>query len=54
MTAGAMLVAIDITKARNEVLIEAPGHDRRRRLAVPNTRPSTIALSSCSELPAGQ
>jgi transposase len=38
MTAGAMLVAIDIAKARNEVLIEAPGHDRRRRLTVPNTR----------------
>ena len=38
MTAGAMLVAIDIAKARNEVLIEAAGHDRRRRLTVPNTR----------------
>lgn len=38
MTAGAMLVAIDIAKARNEVLIEATGHDRRRRLTVPNTR----------------
>ena len=38
LVAGAMLVAIDIAKARNEVLIEAPGHDSRRRLTVPNTR----------------
>ncbi len=33
-----VLVAIDIAKARNEVLIEAPGQ-RRRRLTVLNTRP---------------
>ncbi|MER9237237.1 IS110 family transposase [Mesorhizobium sp. M0622] len=32
------LVAIDIAKVRNEVLIEAPGHKRRRRLPVLNTR----------------
>jgi hypothetical protein len=33
--AAAGLVAIDIA---NEVLIEAPGHGRRRRLSVLNTR----------------
>lgn len=36
--ADAVLVAIDIAKVRNEVLIEAPGHKRRRRLPVINTR----------------
>lgn len=34
----AILVAIDIAKSRNDVLIEIPGHGRRRRLVVPNTR----------------
>jgi hypothetical protein len=34
----ALLVAIDIAKVRNEVLIEAPTHKRRRRLSVLNTR----------------
>jgi transposase len=34
----AVLVAIDISKGRNDVLIEIPGHSRRRRLVVPNTR----------------
>lgn len=34
----AVLVAIDIAKARNEVLIEASPHKRRRRLSVLNTR----------------
>lgn len=34
----AVLVAIDIAKVRNEVLIEAPGHTRRRRLQVVNNR----------------
>ena len=34
-----VLVAIDVAKARNEVLIEVPGQVRRRRLSVPNTRP---------------
>jgi transposase len=34
----AVLVAIDIAKVRNEVLIEAPGHKRRRRLQVLNNR----------------
>src|SRR5690606_30407719 len=36
--ADAVLVAIDIAKVRNEVLIEAPGNKRRRRLSVLNTR----------------
>lgn len=33
-----MLVAIDVAKARSEVLIEVPGSGRRRRLAVLNAR----------------
>ncbi|MET3354351.1 UNVERIFIED_ORG: transposase [Xanthobacter viscosus] len=33
-----VLVAIDIAKARNEVLIETPGQKRRRRMTVLNTR----------------
>ena len=36
--AAAVLVAIDIAKVRNEVLIEAPGHKRRRRRLVLNAR----------------
>ena len=32
------LVAIDVAKRRNEVLIELPGRGRRRRLTVLNTR----------------
>jgi transposase len=36
--ADSVLVAIDIAKARNEVLIEAPNHKRRRRLPVLNSR----------------
>ena len=32
------LVAIDVSKNRNDVLIEVPGRTRRRRLVVPNTR----------------
>lgn len=35
---GAVLVAIDIAKARNDVLIEFPDHSRRKRLTVLNTR----------------
>lgn len=35
---SAVLVAIDIAKSRNDVLIEIPGQSRRRRLIVPNTR----------------
>lgn len=34
----AVLVAIDVAKHRNEILIEAPGRARRRRLTVLNTR----------------
>jgi hypothetical protein len=36
--ADAVLVAIDFAKVRNEVLIDAPGHKRRRRLQVLNNR----------------
>ena len=36
--ADAVLVAIDIAKACNEVLIEAPSRKRRRRLSVLNNR----------------
>lgn len=35
---GAVLVALDIAKLRNEVLIEMPGQQRRRRLSVLNNR----------------
>jgi transposase len=35
---GAVLVALDIAKLRNEVLIEMPGQQRRRRLSVLNKR----------------
>lgn len=34
----AVLVAIDVSKVRNDVLIEVPGKTRRRRLVVPNTK----------------
>jgi len=34
----AVLVAIDVSKNRNDVLIEVPGQRRRRRLVVANTR----------------
>lgn len=37
-TRGAVLVAIDVAKRRNEVLIAFPGAARRKRLTVPNTR----------------
>ncbi|WP_352806362.1 hypothetical protein [Mesorhizobium sp. M0292] len=33
--ADTVLVAIDIAKVRHEVLIEATGHKRRRRLSHP-------------------
>lgn len=36
--ADAVLVAIDIAKVRNEVLIDAPGDKRRRRLQILNNR----------------
>lgn len=38
MPNGAVLVAIDIAKNRNEVLIEEPGKTRRRRMTVLNAR----------------
>ena len=38
MPAGAVLEAIDISKCRHEVLIDAPGRKRRRRLKILNTR----------------
>lgn len=38
MPDGVVLVALDIAKTRNEVLIEVPGTRRRRRLTVLNTR----------------
>ena len=34
---NSVLVGIDIAKIRNEVLIEASGHQRRRRMSVLNT-----------------
>jgi hypothetical protein len=34
----AVLVAIDIAKVRNEVLIEFPDRHRRRKLSIRNTR----------------
>ena len=37
-SSDAALVAIDISKSRNDVLIEIPGKARRRRLIVVNTR----------------
>lgn len=38
LPADAVLVAVDIAKVRNEVLIEDPSHSRRRRLQVLNNR----------------
>jgi hypothetical protein len=35
---NAVLVAIDVAKHRNEVLIEEPGRSRRRRLTILNCR----------------
>jgi transposase len=35
---NAVLVAIDVSKLRNDMLIEFPGKMRRRRLVVPNTK----------------
>lgn len=34
----AVLVAIDVSKLRNDILIEIPGKRRRRRLTVLNNR----------------
>lgn len=38
MPTPGILVAIDVSKTRNDVLIETPGSARRRRLVIPNTR----------------
>src|SRR4028119_1152641 len=38
MPDGAVLVAIDVAKHRNEILIEAPASLRRRRLTILNAR----------------
>ena len=38
MPPAGVLVALDIAKTRNEVLVEIPGQSRRRRLTVLNTR----------------
>jgi len=35
---GAVLVAIDVAKTRNEILIEEPGRTRRRRMTVLNAK----------------
>ena len=40
-----ILVAIDIAKARHEVLIAIPGKKRRRRLTILNLRSGAIVLS---------
>jgi hypothetical protein len=48
------LVAIDVAKARNEVLIDIPGSGRRRRLTVLNERPDhdhLVELLRVSNLP---
>lgn len=42
MPLSGILVAIDVAKARNDVLIEVLGHSCRRRLSVFNTVKSTI------------
>ena len=38
VTKNSVLVAIDVSKLRNDVLIEFPGKSRRRRLTVLNSR----------------
>lgn len=54
MPIDAILVAIDISKHRHEVLIEVPGRTRRRRLTVLNTRPEhdrLVAVLAAFEAP---
>lgn len=36
--ASGILVAIDVSKTRNDVLIQTPGSAHRRRLVEPNSR----------------
>ena len=45
-TASTLLVAIDISKHRHEVLIGAPGKKRRRRLTITNTLEDFRRLAS--------
>ena len=46
--AGAVLVAIDMSKSRQEVLIERPEGGRRRRMTVMATRQDYDGLPSSS------
>ncbi len=45
-TAATLLVAIDISKHRHEVLIGIPGKTRRRRLTIMNTLEDFQRLSA--------
>ena len=40
----AALVAIDVSKARNDVLIELPGSRRRRRFAIRRAHSATSSV----------
>lgn len=54
MPSGAILVAIDVSKHRHEILIEVSGRTRRRRLTVLNTRPEhdrLVAVLAAFEAP---
>lgn len=46
--AGAVLVAIDMSKNRQEILIERPEGGRRRRMTVMATRRAMTTLPSSS------
>ncbi len=48
-TASTLLVAIDISKHRHEVLIGVPGKKRRRRLTLTNTLDDFRRLSGFTE-----
>ena len=45
-TAATVLVAIDISKHRHEVLIDIPGKKRRRRMTITNTLEDFRRLSA--------
>ena len=51
---GTVLVAIDVAKNRNEVLIDLSGGKRRRSLVVLNTRDDHDRLIALAPKPAGQ
>ena len=58
-TASTLLVAIDISKYRHEVLIGVPDNKRRRKLMITNTLEDferlTTTLASClTSAPMGQ